>query len=206
MPTLIERFESALHENAPDFGTQLDGSTIGRLSRYYELLWKWNPRLHLVAPCSPEEFATRHVLESLFLLPHLRPGSRVIDVGSGGGLPIIPCLIAGDGLQATLIESSQRKVVFLREAVRQISAKATVIAQRFEDLPPPAADYVTCRALERLTQNFPALVRWSPPKSSLLFFGGNALHQRIESAGMKFSTVKIPRSQRRFLFVIDSSV
>ena len=206
MPTPLERFESALHENAPDFGTQIDKGTIRRLSRYYELMLKWNARLHLVAPCSPEEFATRHVLESLFMLTQLQPGSRLIDIGSGGGLPIIPCLIAGDSLRATLIESSRRKAVFLKEAVRQFSDQATVLAQRFQDVPPPAADYVSCRALERFTQNVSVLVRWSPPKSRLLLFGGHALQQQIESAGLHFSALKIPGSQRRFLFVIDSFV
>src|ERR1700704_2534868 len=123
MPTPIERFSEALRQRADDFGVNLDNDDVERLSDYYELLLKWNPRLHLVAPCSPEEFAVRHILESLILLPHLSRGARVTDVGSGAGLPIIPCLIMRDDLRATLIESSQKKVVFLREALRSFGGQ-----------------------------------------------------------------------------------
>lgn len=203
MPTTPQRFEVALQRNASHFGVRLEASMLSRLSQYYEILHKWNARLHLVAPCSPEEFATRHVLESLFLLPHVRPDARVVDLGSGGGLPIIPCLIAGNNLHATLIESSQKKAVFLREVLRDISANATVISLPFENLPTPETDYVTCRALERLTEKFSTIVDWSPPKSTLLIFGGNALRKQIESTAWRFSAYKIPTSERRFLYVID---
>lgn len=202
MPTPLERFEIALHDNADGFGVRLENETVPRVIKYYEILVKWNAGLHLVAPCSPEQFATRHVLESLYLLPHLGPRARIIDLGSGGGLPIIPCLIAGNNLQATLIESSRRKAVFLREAMRYVSATATVVPERFEKVKPPAAEYVTCRAIERFNEKFSTIASWTPRGSTLLFFGGPSLRQQIESAAMTFTAFKIPMSERRFLYVI----
>src|SRR5260370_15684036 len=128
MPTQIEKFSRILRERAADFAIQLRDDDIERLCSYYELLLKWNPRLHLVAPCSPEEFAVRHVLESLVVLSHLSRGALVIDVGSGAGLPIIPCLVVRRDLRATLIDSSQKKAVFLGEAFRQLfNAKAQML-------------------------------------------------------------------------------
>src|SRR5260370_38327840 len=119
MQTQIERLSQSLRERAGDFAVQFSDDGIDRLSSYYELILKWNPRLHLVAPCSPEEFAIRHILESLIMLPYLSHGARVTDVGSGAGLPIIPCLIMRDDLRATLIEKSPRIVGFLRDALRR---------------------------------------------------------------------------------------
>ena len=92
MPTQIEQLSAALRKLAPNFGLQLNEIDLEGFENYYGLVLKWNPRLHLVAPCAAEEFAARHILESLVLLPHLTPGAQVIDVGSGAGLPIIPCL------------------------------------------------------------------------------------------------------------------
>ena len=174
MPAAIESLRQALREHAPDFGIQFRESDIERLGGYYRLLLKWNPRLHLVAPCSPEEFATRHILESLLLLPHLPHAARVTDVGSGGGLPIIPCLTVRPDLRVTLIESSQKKGVFLREALRQFAKPEppSLLVTRFEETPAPAVDFITCRALDRFQKVLPGLIDWAPPSSTLLFFGG----------------------------------
>ncbi len=196
-------FEKTLKADAPDYGVEISSNTIARLSKYFDVLNTWNPRLHLVAPCSPQEFARRHILESLLLLPHLPQHAKVADIGSGSGLPIIPCLILRPCIHATLIESSKKKAIFLREALNlnQTSASATVIARRFEEIKSPIVEFVTCRALERFPQQLSKLIEWAPPASTLLLFGGGAIREGIERAGLRVSEIKIPNSQRRFLFL-----
>lgn len=179
------------------FNLDLPAETITRLGEYYSLLTRWNDRLHLVAPCSPEEFAVRHVLESLLLLRYLPSNATVADIGSGGGLPIIPCLIARPDLEATLIESSQKKVVFLREALNRLGLRAVVLAQRFEDVSPPPVSFVTCRALDQFMQKLPALINWAPSGSTLMLFGGEALGKQLKN----FEQILIPRSEKRYLFL-----
>src|SRR5215204_4989749 len=130
----MNRFEQALRSNMGSFDLDLSPETVTQLAEFYSLLTRWNERLHLVAPCAPEEFAVRHVLESLMLLKHLPHNAKVADIGSGGGLPIIPCLIARPDLEATLIESSQKKAVFLREALKAVDRHGQVIARPFEEV------------------------------------------------------------------------
>jgi 16S rRNA (guanine527-N7)-methyltransferase len=204
----VNDFRSALGAYSDQYDLVPGESEIARLCDYYRLLLAWNPRLHLVAPCSPAEFATRHVMESLLLLPHLGQKARLADIGSGAGLPTIPVLIARPDLHATLIEASKRKSVFLREALRatRTLGQATVVAERFENVQTPEVDYVTCRALDRFDEMLSRLVQWSPPGSTLLLFGGPDLRARIEILALKFSTVHIPGSERRFLFVIQTSI
>lgn len=182
------------------FNLDLPAETVTQLGEYYSLLTRWNERLHLVAPCSPEEFAVRHLLESLLPLKHLPLNAHVADIGSGGGLPIIPCLIARPDLQATLIESSQKKAVFLREASNQLHLNSTIIARPFEDVEPPPASFITCRALDQFMQKLPALIEWAPKGSKLLLFGGDTLREELSKLSVKFDEQLIPQSERRFLF------
>lgn len=202
--TRADEFSNAIKEHAPRYDVQLTETEIARLREYYEQVMAWNTRLHLVAPCSPAEFAARHVLESLVALAHLSDGAHVADVGSGAGLPIIPCLIVHPNLRATLIESSPKKAVFLREALRHAGVQQTtkVIAERFEKLPAPEADFVTCRALDRFTEMFPKIIEWSPSSSTLLLFGGESLREQIEKTALIYNDISIPESERRFLFII----
>src|SRR5438105_8423353 len=183
MPASIERFREALHDNSADFGVQLIDSDIEQLSDYYALLVKWNPRLHLVAPCSPEEFATRHILESLVLIHHLPSNARVADIGSGAGLPLIPCLLVRPDLRVTLIESSQKKLIFLREALRHANSATSgrLIGARFENIPAPEGDFITCRAMDRFPAMLPKLIDWAPVNSTLLIFAGTALRKQLEA-------------------------
>jgi 16S rRNA (guanine527-N7)-methyltransferase len=202
--TAVEDFRAALVSRAHLFGVQLKAEQEKRLCDYYEIVARWNPRLHLVAPCAPEKFATRHVLESLVALPFLSDEAHVADVGSGGGLPIIPCLITLPSLRAALIEASSKKAIFLREALRAVKAeeRAKVIAKRFEEIPRMTVGFITCRAIERFKEKFAELAAWSPPASTLLFFGGPTLQEEIERAGLDYQAVLIPESERRYLFVI----
>ena len=197
----MNTFEQALISNMRDFEIELSPETVTQLGEFYSLLTHWNERLHLVAPCSPEEFAVRHVLESLMLLSHLPQNAKIADIGSGGGLPVIPCLIARPNLEATLIESSQKKAIFLREAVNRFGLHATVVAQRFEDFPAPPVSVVTCRALEQFMRKVPAIINWAPRGSLWLLFGGETLAEELKKANAKFEQFLIPRSEKRFLFL-----
>jgi 16S rRNA (guanine527-N7)-methyltransferase len=202
-----DEFKRALQTQAAGYRVKITNEAIERLGQYYELLSTWNPRLHLVAPCSPREFAMRHVLESLLLLPFLTPAASVADVGSGAGLPMIPCLIARKDIKGVLIEASKKKAVFLREALNLTGTarSATVLAQRFENITQTETQFVTCRALQRFTQTLPQLVQWSPPKSTLLLFGGENIREAINAAGLSYRETKIPHSQKRFLFAVKRS-
>ena len=139
------------------------------------------------------------------LIDYLRPGASVADVGTGGGLPIIPCLIARPDIRANLIESSPKKCVFLHEALKvsETQSRASVTAERFENIGAPDVDYVTCRALERFEHFIPKLVAWAPAKATLLLFGGAGLAESIEALGITFTANLIPHSERRFLYVLD---
>jgi 16S rRNA (guanine527-N7)-methyltransferase len=197
----MNTFEQALISNMRNFEIELSPETVTQLGEFYSLLTHWNQRLHLVAPCSAEEFATRHVLESLMLLPHLPQNAKIADVGSGGGLPVIPCLIARPCLEATLIESSKKKAVFLREALNRLHLRGEIVARRFEDVPAPPVSFVTCRALEQFTRKVQALIEWAPHGSRLLLFGGENLGEELKRANVRFEQFLIPGSEKRFLFL-----
>jgi len=153
---------------------------------------------------APAGFAARHVLESLAALPFISEGARLLDLGSGAGLPAVPCLIVRQDLEAVLIEASQKKSVFLREALSRLglSRRARVIAERFETISPPDADCLTCRAIERFAEILPALAAWAARVPTLLLFGGEALGARLAAEGLNVESVRLPDSERRFLFVV----
>ena len=189
----LVRFARALSVNESNYDVELSAAAMAKLEKFYSVLIHWNERLHLVAPCSPEEFATRHVLESLMLVKHLPANTKIADIGSGAGLPIIPCLIARPDLDATLIESSKRKAVFLREALKAVGRSASIVARRFEEIDAPEVEFITCRALDQFIRQIPVLLNWAPKGSTLLLFGGENLLD-----GERFL---IPGSEKRYLYV-----
>jgi 16S rRNA (guanine527-N7)-methyltransferase len=197
----IEKLES----HSETYGVQLTPATITRLETYFELLNEWNPRLHLVASCSPAEFAKRHILESLFLLSYFPTGAVVADIGSGAGLPMIPCLIARPDLRVTLIESSKKKAVFLREALKitQLTNSATVLAEPFESAANLKPGFVTCRALDRFEERLAEITAWAPRCSTLLFFGGKSLGEKLGQLVKELKVQLLPDSRQRFLFIAE---
>ena len=195
-------FIEALRSNQEEFGVRLDENVIDRLADYYQLVDDANALLHLVAPCKPEEFATRHILESLTLLKHLPAGSQFADIGPGAGLPSIPCLIARDDLTAVLIESKEKKSRFLEGVSSNLfaSGRLEVINHQFEEVRNRDFPVITCRALDKFAEKLPRLVKWAK-SAKLLLFGGNALREPLDELGVKYEDEIMPFSEQRYLFV-----
>ena len=193
---------SAIEKHRSAFAISLNNAQIGRLADYYEFVQDHNPLLHLVAPCSAEEFATRHILESLTLIEFLPQSTRFADVGAGAGLPSIPCLLVREDLSADLIESKIKKSAFLEAAIEklELTVRASVRNRQFEETRPGEASVITCRALDKFSEKLPRLIKWSKGRP-LLLFAGPDLRAEIE----KFRTIDreqlMPLSARRYLFV-----
>jgi 16S rRNA (guanine527-N7)-methyltransferase len=130
--------------------------TEERLDRYVALLREWQPKTNLVAPSTVSSIWTRHVADSLQLLELAPSGKRWIDLGSGGGFPgvVLACALADQNDVAVhLVERNAKKAAFLREALRVTGGRGTVHLadiENFVDSNPPAADYITARALAPL--------------------------------------------------------
>ncbi len=141
---------------AEEFATHFDVSreTLASLSAYVALLEKWQPRINLVSPATLTEIWHRHILDSAQLLPYLPVVSvhqrcQILDIGSGAGFPGLVLAILGAG-DVQLVESDQRKAVFLQTVIRELGLTARVSNQRIETLPACQPDVITARALAAL--------------------------------------------------------
>src|SRR5262247_2849484 len=137
-----------------DLAADVDVSreTIDRLSAYAALLVKWQSRINLVSAATLADLWRRHMLDSAQLFPLLPPNTQaVVDLGSGAGFPGLVLAILGIP-EVHLIESDQRKCVFLAEAARVADASPIIHNKRIEQLEGLSAEVVTARACAPLDQ------------------------------------------------------
>jgi 16S rRNA (guanine527-N7)-methyltransferase len=131
-----------LEDGLARLGVDLPADAGDRLLRYVELLAKWNGVYNLTAIREPERMVTHHIVDSLAVLPSLdaivakrSAAVRVLDVGSGAGLPGLPIAIARPAWQVVLREPIQKKVAFITQAVAELGVRnATPSLGRVEDM------------------------------------------------------------------------
>ncbi len=129
----------------------------GRLLDYVRLLAKWNRVYNLTAVREPQEMVQRHLLDSLAVLPHLRAlpaKKRVLDVGTGGGLPGIPLALMSPQVDFVLLDSNGKKTRFVRQAVVELGLQnVEVVHARVEEFHPGQPfDVVISRAFSSLRE------------------------------------------------------
>lgn len=131
----------------------LDAPVQQRLIAYLDLLAKWNKTYNLTAIHDPERMLTHHLLDSLAVLPHVRAG-RLLDVGSGAGLPGIPLALARPGMHVTMLDASNKKASFMQQAIIELGLKnAEALHTRVEDLKPELPfDQIVSRAFSDLSE------------------------------------------------------
>lgn len=129
---LADRLDDGLRT----LGLNATASMRDRFLRFVDLLEKWNSTYNLTAVRTPEQMISRHLLDSLAVAAYVR-GTRVLDIGTGAGLPGIPLALLMPERQFTLLDSNAKKTRFLIEAVAQLGlTNVSVVAERVEKYRP----------------------------------------------------------------------
>jgi len=181
---------------APEVARAVFGEALPQAERYVARLASEGVTRGLIGPREVSRLWVRHVLNSAAVAEAVPDGARVVDVGSGAGLPGIPLGLARPDLTLSLVEPMARRVEFLEEAVAELGAPWLVVRGRAEDRSVAAAvghvDVVTARAVAAL----PRLVAWCrgllrPGAQLVALVGARAVAElpalvpELEAAGMR---------------------
>ena len=118
--------QSALAAGLATLGLDLPAAAQQKMLAFRDLLLKWNKIYNLTALRDPQQAISRHLLDSLVILPHVGDGN-LLDVGSGGGLPGIPLAIARPELAVTMVDTVQKKSTFLQQAAIELGLKNVAV-------------------------------------------------------------------------------
>jgi 16S rRNA (guanine527-N7)-methyltransferase len=139
---------------APHVGAE----AVARLACYAELLERWSARHSLVRFADRRELVERHILDALAGASALGDSGRLLDVGSGAGLPGVPLLVVRPAWQGVLLEPRSKRWAFLRTVIRELGLAAEAVRSRYRELPGDRRwDCITARALG----GYEDLLAWS---------------------------------------------
>ena len=162
--------------------TGLSESVLARLDIYLDRLVRWQAKINLVGATTLEDPWRRHFLDSVQIFDHLVDARTVTDLGSGAGFPGLVLAILADNTAVHLIESDQRKAVFLREINRQAEAGAIVHNARIEACGGLNADLVTARACAPLSKLLGYAEAVLAPGGQCLFLKGRSWREELTEA------------------------
>jgi 16S rRNA (guanine527-N7)-methyltransferase len=171
-------FAAKLAVRAEVAGLALAPELVEPLHNYYRLLAIWNRKINLTSVNLdelPADAVDRLFIEPVAAARFAPSGSRIIDIGSGGGSPAIPFALAAKGRFLVMVESRTRKSVFLREAGRAVAIPAEVVTARYEEAATRPElqglfDAVTIRAVRIDTRTLQTLATFASPTGAVLVF------------------------------------
>ena len=168
--------DDALARGIATLGVAVTPAQLAQLHAYVALLAKWNRTYNLTAIREPERMITHHLLDALAVVPHLpqRAHLRVLDVGSGGGVPGIPLAIVRPDWRVACVDSNHKKIAFVTQAAIELQlANVEAHATRVEDYAPAAPfDVVISRAFSDLASFVQSSARHVAPDGVLAAMKG----------------------------------
>ena len=179
--------------------TGLSAEADRKLSAYLDLLAKWNRTYNLTALRERSQMITHHVHDALAVLPFL-PGNerlRVLDVGTGGGIPGVPIAIARPDWRLVLLDASQKKIAFVTQAAIELALRnVRAVASRVEEFAADAPfDVVISRAFSELRTFAELASRHVAHDGMLVAMKGSLPHAEIDALPPDIAVVATPSLQ-----------
>lgn len=175
----------------PDIGATVSRETLQDLTRFNDLLIKWNSKINLISKSSIDNIWDRHIWDSAQLVVFCPSARTWADIGSGGGFPALVIAIFAKhempDRRVQMVESDARKSAFLRTVIRDLSLNAEVISQRVEVCAPLAADVLSARALTELPGLLAFAERHLKPGGTALFLKGETWEKEVQNARESWS-------------------
>lgn len=152
-----EKFYIKMKEKAKELHIDLSVEQMDKFYRYMDLLIEWNQKMNLTAITEPEEIIVKHFIDSLTILKYIKENEKIVDMGTGAGFPGIPLSIICEKNKVVLVDSLNKRLVFLQEVIKQLDLKnVETIHARAEDFGQNKTyreqfDIATSRAVANLT-------------------------------------------------------
>lgn len=197
-PRPPEFFAAEIEGQEPLFGLSLESAAVASLARYLGELDRWRKRTNLTGPLSPEELVS-HALEAALGRQLITHGARVVDIGSGAGLPGIPLAIVRPDISMTLLEPREKRAAFLQHAIRKVPiGNARVEKARAGDLDNASFEAATVRAVGDLPELL-GRVEFLIPRGRLLAWTTkpSELARSLASAFALEQVLRIPGSAEK---------
>ncbi len=176
-----------LKAGCAELSIALSEQQIQQLLDYLTLLVKWNKVYNLTALKEPAEMLSKHLLDSLALLPHLDADS-LLDVGTGAGLPGIPVAICRPQMAVTLLDSNAKKTRFLQQVKAELKLQnVTVVHGRVEQVELPKFAIITARAFASVGDIIDLAGRHCDDAGKLILMKGVYPEQELQQASPGFS-------------------
>lgn len=170
-----------LEEGLKAMGMMLSPAQIDQLLAFLEMLIQWNARFNLTAVRAPSDMVSRHLLDSLSVASYLS-GPTVLDVGTGAGLPGIPLSIADPFREYSLLDSNQKKQIFVSQVIRSLSLSQVKTIHTTVEAYQPAQKFSTIvtRAFAPLPQMIALTQHLLAPEGRFLAMMGKVTPERLE--------------------------
>ena len=204
LPTL-QNDHDLLIVGARAVGLRLTNNQLEKFFSYLSLLQTWNSKINLTSIKDPSSIIRLHFLDSLAITPFISPNSRMLDIGSGAGLPGIPVKIALPQKEVVLVESQRKKANFLKEVGRMLGVKGLHIVEgRAETFAPedigPFREIVT-RALGTLKQTLRIAAPFLCSGGDCLVMHGPKGIQQFQSMVDRISEFEFSKSRLESYFL-----
>lgn len=202
-----------LQRGIQSMALSIEADTQAKLIAYVELLCQWNAVHNLTAIREPEEIVTRHILDSLSVLPFLSTGKTVCDVGTGAGLPGIILALCKSNMEFVLLDGHQKKINFVQQALLSLRiCNARAVCMRVERYYPETAfDWVISRAFSSLSDFIQQTSHFGNEHTTWLAMKGKLMQEELAALSTGYTmkqvhSVSIPHlNAERHLVMVKKS-